>query len=64
MERLIRTSHTSYCADKGQATYFTICNGQTARHAVWSYEAPVPDMAAIKERLAFYPDKVEIELEQ
>ena len=60
MERLIRTSHTSYCADKGHATYFTVCNGQTARHAVWSYERPVPEMMGIRERLAFYPDKVEI----
>lgn len=60
MERLIRTSQTSYSPDKGHATYFTICNGQIARHAVWSYERPLPHMAAIKERLAFYPDKVEI----
>ena len=60
MERLIRTSHTSYSPDKGHATYFTVCNGQIARHAVWSYEAPVPGMTHIKERLAFYPDKVEI----
>jgi uncharacterized protein (DUF427 family) len=60
MERLIRTSHTSYCPDKGHATYFTICNGQIARHAVWSYERPLPEMMGIKERLAFYPDKVEI----
>jgi uncharacterized protein (DUF427 family) len=60
MERLIRTSHTRYCPDKGHATYFTICNGQTARHAVWSYERPVPEMMGIRERVAFYPDKVEI----
>lgn len=60
MERLIRTSHTRYCPDKGHATYFTICNGQTARHAVWSYERPLPEMMGIRERVAFYPDKVEI----
>lgn len=60
MERLIRTSQTSYCADKGHATYFTVCNGRTARHAVWSYETPPPEMAKIRERLAFYPDKVAI----
>jgi uncharacterized protein (DUF427 family) len=26
---------------------------------VWSYEAPYDEMAAIKDHLAFYPDKVD-----
>ena len=62
MERLIRTSHTSYCPHKGHATYYSVCNGQTARNAVWSYEQPKDSVAAIKERLAFYPDRVAIEI--
>ncbi len=59
MERLIRTSHTSHCPHKGDATYYSICNGQTARNAVWSYEQPIEAVAAIREHLAFYPDKVD-----
>ena len=59
MERLIRTSHTSHCPHKGDATYYSICNGQTARNAVWSYEQPVEAVAAIRGHLAFYPDKVD-----
>ena len=59
MERLIRTSHTSHCPHKGDATYYSICNGQTARNAVWSYEQPLEGVSAIKEHLAFYPDKVD-----
>jgi uncharacterized protein (DUF427 family) len=59
MERLIRTSHTSHCPHKGDATYYSICNGQTARNAVWSYEQPIAAVAAIREHLAFYPDKVD-----
>jgi uncharacterized protein (DUF427 family) len=31
-------------------------------NAVWSYEAPYPAVAAIKDHLAFYPDRVEIEV--
>ena len=28
-------------------------------YKVWTYEAPFPAMASIKERLAFYPDRVD-----
>jgi uncharacterized protein (DUF427 family) len=60
MERLIRTSHTTRCPHKGEATYYSVCNGQTMRNAAWSYERPKDGVAAIREHLAFYPDKVVI----
>ena len=56
MERLIRTSH---CPHKGDATYYSLANGRTARNAVWSYEQPLVQVQAIKDHLAFYPDKVD-----
>jgi uncharacterized protein (DUF427 family) len=59
MERLIRTSHTSHCPNKGDATYYSLANGRTARNAVWSYEQPLVQVRAIKDHLAFYPDKVD-----
>jgi uncharacterized protein (DUF427 family) len=59
MERLIRTSHTSHCPHKGDATYYSLANGRTARNAVWSYEQPLVQVRAIKDHLAFYPDKVD-----
>ena len=62
MERLIRTSHTTYCPHKGQATYYSICNGQTARNAVWSYEQPLESVEVIRELLAFYPNQVSLEI--
>jgi uncharacterized protein (DUF427 family) len=62
MERLIRTSHSSHCPHKGDATYYSVCNGQTARNAVWSYEDPFANVVAIKGLLAFYPDRVAIEI--
>jgi uncharacterized protein (DUF427 family) len=58
MERLARTSHKTHCPFKGDASYFSVVGG--AENAVWSYEQPYDDMAAIKDRLAFYPDKFEI----
>ena len=48
--------HTT-CPHKGVASYFSLADGD---NAVWSYETPKPDVAAIAGRLAFYPDKVEI----
>ena len=59
MERLIRTSHTTHCPHKGDATYYSLCNGRTARNAVWTYEQPLEPVKMIKDHLAFYPDKVD-----
>jgi uncharacterized protein (DUF427 family) len=58
MERLERTSHHTYCPFKGEASYYSLKGG--AENAVWSYEVPYDEMAAIKGLLAFYPDKVSI----
>jgi uncharacterized protein (DUF427 family) len=61
MGYLSRTDHASHCPYKGDAAYYTILmDGQFAENAVWTYEAPYPAMAQIKDHLAFYPDKVEI----
>lgn len=57
MDRLVRSSHTTHCPFKGDASYFSIENGP--ENAVWSYERPYDEMAAICELLAFYPDKFE-----
>ena len=58
MDRLARTSHSTHCPFKGDAAYFSLKGGP--ENAVWSYESPFPEAKAIKERLAFYPDKFEI----
>jgi len=58
MERLVRSSHRTHCPFKGDAAYFSLVNGP--ENAVWSYEQPYDEMSVIKERLAFYPDKVDV----
>ena len=60
MDRLARSNHSTNCPFKGDAAYFSVVGGP--ENAVWSYETPYDEMLAIKERLAFYPDKVAIEL--
>jgi uncharacterized protein (DUF427 family) len=57
MDRLARSSHQTYCAFKGTASYYSLKNGP--ENAVWTYEQPYDEMTAIKDRLAFYPDKVD-----
>jgi uncharacterized protein (DUF427 family) len=61
MERLERTSHSTHCPFKGDASYFSLKGGPD--NAVWSYETPFDEMAVIKEYVAFYPNKVTIETE-
>ena len=55
------TGLDTYCPYKGHAAYFTIVmDGRIAENAVWSYQTPHPAMAIIKDRLAFYPNVVEV----
>jgi uncharacterized protein (DUF427 family) len=58
MERLARSSHQTECPFKGSAAYYSLKNGP--ENSVWTYEQPYDELAAIKELLAFYPDKFEI----
>jgi uncharacterized protein (DUF427 family) len=60
MERLERTSHRTHCPHKGDASYYSIKGGP--ENAVWSYETPLEKMAAIRALVAFYPDKVSIQV--
>lgn len=60
MQLLQRSSHTTHCPYKGDAAYFSIAaDGTPAENAVWTYEAPFPAVAEIKDHLAFYPNKVD-----
>jgi uncharacterized protein (DUF427 family) len=61
MTLLEPTDHATYCPYKGDCAYFSIpAGGDRAVNAVWSYEAPYEAVAAIKDHLAFYPDRVTI----
>ena len=60
MALLERTDHGTHCPYKGDASYFSIpAVGQRGNNAVWTYEAPHAAVAAIKDHLAFYPDRVD-----
>jgi uncharacterized protein (DUF427 family) len=60
MSLLERTEHATYCPYKGDCSYYSIVpGGQRSLNAVWSYESPFAAVAAIKDHLAFYPDRVD-----
>ena len=60
MSQLARTEHASYCPYKGDASYYSLpAGGERSANAVWTYEAPYDAVAAIKDHVAFYPDRVD-----
>jgi uncharacterized protein (DUF427 family) len=60
MALLQRTEHATYCPYKGDCAYYSIpAGGEKAFNAAWTYEAPYPDVAAIRDHIAFYPARVD-----
>ena len=60
MTQLQRTSHQTYCPYKGECAYYSIpAGGERSVNAVWTYEAPYAAVSAIREYLAFYPDRID-----
>ncbi len=61
MSRLTKTSRTTTCPHKGLCSYYSVQTPQgVLENAVWSYENPKAELAAIAGHLAFYPDKVSL----
>ena len=60
MALLERTEHATYCPYKGDCAYYSIpLGGVRSINAVWTYESPYTAVAAIRNYLAFYSDRVE-----
>jgi uncharacterized protein (DUF427 family) len=58
---------TSYCPYKGKASYYSLLAGDAAQQpvkdAIWHYREPYPSVSEIAEYVAFYPDRVAIEVQ-
>jgi uncharacterized protein (DUF427 family) len=55
----LRISKTrTHCPYKGDASYFSMRSG-IRTDVAWSYAAPFDQVRAIKDHLAFYPDRVD-----
>jgi uncharacterized protein (DUF427 family) len=60
MALLERSATQTYCPYKGEASYFSIpSGGRRSLDAIWTYETPYAAVAAIRDHLAFYPDRVD-----
>jgi uncharacterized protein (DUF427 family) len=60
MDKLERSDTMTQCPFKGTANYFDAkIGGQWFRDAVWTYEEPYDEHSALKDRVAFYDDKIQ-----
>ncbi len=63
IDALDQSDHTTHCPYKGDASYYSIPSlGAAGENAVWSYETPFSAVADIVGCLAFYPDRVKIDV--
>jgi class 3 adenylate cyclase/uncharacterized protein (DUF427 family) len=61
-EFLVPSDRRTHCPFKGDASYWTLRVGERrADSAVWAYETPLEEVAALEGYMSFYPDKVTLE---
>ena len=60
-EVLAPSDHRTYCPFKGDASYYSLRDGDAvSENAVWTYVAPYDAVSEIAGRVAFYPSRVEV----
>ncbi len=60
--KLAKTGLSTHCPYKGDASYWSVTPaGAAGENAMWAYQSPYDEMAAIRDHGAFYPDRVTLE---
>lgn len=58
VDQLTPSDTKTHCPFKGDAGYYSITHGgRQLKDAIWSYESPYDEHAALQGRMAFYDDK-------
>jgi uncharacterized protein (DUF427 family) len=63
MELLEPSDKVTHCPFKGAASHWRLV-GSDGPEVAWSYEDPFPEVARIKDYVAFYQDRVHVEIGQ
>ena len=62
-QMLTATSTSTYCPFKGHASYWSIVTGEAELNdAVWGYRDPFAECLLLKDHVAFYTDRVTLEI--
>ncbi len=62
-EHFTETDLHTVCPFKGEADYWSLTVGdQTEENVVWAYRQPFPEVAGLEGHVAFYTDRVNVEL--
>jgi len=63
LDLLSATDRDTFCPFKGHASYWTVAaGGRREENVAWSYEAPFDEMREIAGMIAFYQDRVKLEV--
>src|SRR5829696_3156191 len=63
-EALVPSDKETQCPYKGVASYYSVeAGGQQVEDLIWYYSEPIPEAAKIKGHLAFFNEKVDLEVD-
>jgi len=64
MDILEVSGHITECAYKGRPVHFSVPRlGDAAKHIAWCYENPLPEAEKVKGLIAFYNERVDLEID-